>query len=218
MKCRYCGKECKNKNSLIQHEIRCKENPNKISIITTNFNKYNEDVKSGKRHSTNQYIKAKENDIDLKMSDNTKQKISKKLLNRNLSEEHKRNIAKGIHKAIKNHPESYCSSNVNGRVKHRKYNGITLDSTWEVEVAKYLDENNIKWERVINGFPYIFENSEHLYFPDFYLVDYDYYIEVKGYERVRDTIKYNVLNNLIIIKQKEINKIKRKDYNIFDYI
>ena len=29
-KCKYCGKECKNKNSLAQHEIRCKENPNKI--------------------------------------------------------------------------------------------------------------------------------------------------------------------------------------------
>ena len=30
MKCQYCGKECKNKNSLAQHEIRCNNNPNKI--------------------------------------------------------------------------------------------------------------------------------------------------------------------------------------------
>ena len=30
MNCKYCGKECKNKNSLVQHEIRCKLNPNKI--------------------------------------------------------------------------------------------------------------------------------------------------------------------------------------------
>ena len=28
--CKYCGKVCKNKNSLVQHEIRCKENPNRI--------------------------------------------------------------------------------------------------------------------------------------------------------------------------------------------
>ena len=28
--CRYCGKLCKNKNSLTQHEIRCKNNPRKI--------------------------------------------------------------------------------------------------------------------------------------------------------------------------------------------
>lgn len=29
--CKYCGKVCKNKNSLIQHEIRCKENPDRIN-------------------------------------------------------------------------------------------------------------------------------------------------------------------------------------------
>ena len=28
--CKYCGRACKNKNSLIQHEIRCKRNPNAI--------------------------------------------------------------------------------------------------------------------------------------------------------------------------------------------
>ena len=28
--CRYCGRKCKNKNSLSQHEIRCKNNPDKI--------------------------------------------------------------------------------------------------------------------------------------------------------------------------------------------
>ena len=28
--CKFCGKQLKNKNALVQHEIRCKENPNKI--------------------------------------------------------------------------------------------------------------------------------------------------------------------------------------------
>lgn len=27
--CQYCGKECKNTNSLKQHEVRCRENPNR---------------------------------------------------------------------------------------------------------------------------------------------------------------------------------------------
>ena len=30
--CKHCGRECKNRNSLIQHEIRCKENPNRLSF------------------------------------------------------------------------------------------------------------------------------------------------------------------------------------------
>ena len=29
--CKYCGKFCKNKNSLAQHECRCNKNPNKIA-------------------------------------------------------------------------------------------------------------------------------------------------------------------------------------------
>ena len=31
--CKFCGKECKNKNSLTQHEIRCKENPNRLECF-----------------------------------------------------------------------------------------------------------------------------------------------------------------------------------------
>ena len=33
LNCKYCGKECRNKNSLAQHECRCKNNPNKIVVI-----------------------------------------------------------------------------------------------------------------------------------------------------------------------------------------
>ena len=38
--CKFCGKECKNKNSLAQHEIRCKDNPDKISVYTEGFNSF----------------------------------------------------------------------------------------------------------------------------------------------------------------------------------
>ena len=34
--CQYCGRECKNLNSLKQHEIRCKQNPNKIECKGNN--------------------------------------------------------------------------------------------------------------------------------------------------------------------------------------
>ena len=51
--CQYCGKECLGKNSLVQHEIRCKENPERLSVTTnfvSNFIKYNEDCRNGIRH------------------------------------------------------------------------------------------------------------------------------------------------------------------------
>ena len=66
MNCQYCGKECKNKNSLSQHEIRCKLNPNKIE----NGNKGNY-PKHTKLYYTN-LIKAKDGttlDITLKELD-----------------------------------------------------------------------------------------------------------------------------------------------------
>ena len=34
--CKYCGKFCKNKNSLAQHECRCNKNPNKIATKAWN--------------------------------------------------------------------------------------------------------------------------------------------------------------------------------------
>ena len=54
--CQYCGKECKGKNSLVQHEIRCKDNPKSIVVrgdstnFVSNFIKYNEDCRKGIRH------------------------------------------------------------------------------------------------------------------------------------------------------------------------
>jgi len=42
--CKYCGRECKNPNSLRNHERLCKENPNRQEIVS-NFIKYNQDRK-----------------------------------------------------------------------------------------------------------------------------------------------------------------------------
>ena len=39
MNCKYCNKECKNQNSLTQHQIRCKDNPSRIFIAIPQGNK-----------------------------------------------------------------------------------------------------------------------------------------------------------------------------------
>lgn len=44
--CQYCGKQCKNVNSLRQHEVRCKENPNGRKT-RNGFKEYNERIKRG---------------------------------------------------------------------------------------------------------------------------------------------------------------------------
>ena len=213
LKCKYCGKECKNNNSLAQHEIRCKFNPNKIDLS------YIKPGHSKGHKGTNQFIKAKELGLPQPIvSDSTREKLGNIWRGKKHSVEEINKISIGIRNAIKEHPESYSSTNVNGRVKHYLYNGIQLDGLWELEVAKYLDNKNIKWERPKNGFEYNWNNSNHIYFPDFYLPKYNYYIEVKGYQRERDLYKWASLNNLIIIKQKEIEKIRNNQYDISIYL
>ncbi len=204
--CKYCGKECKNDNSLRNHERMCKLNPNR------NINYLRHDGHKGYK-GVNQYIKAKELGLDKPtISKETREKIAKAWKGKKHSQEEKNKISIGIRKAIKEHPESYSSSNVNGRVQHYNYNGYKIDGLWELEVAKYLDSKNIKWEKPNKGFEYEWNNSIHLYFPDFYLPEYDYYIEVKGYQRERDLYKWKSVDKLIIIKAKEITQIRNNEF------
>lgn len=85
-----------------------------------------------------------------------------------------------------------------GRCKKIKYysniaGNVLLDGTWELNVAKYFDENNVNWKRNIKKFQYnnTIKNTISHYTPDFYLPDENKYIEVKGYETNLDKIKWS---------------------------
>ena len=60
---------------------------------------------------------------------------------------------------------------------------VSMDSTWEVACAKRLDELGIKWMRNPNIKLKYLTRSHRVrnYIPDFYLPDYDIYLEIKGY-------------------------------------
>lgn len=64
------------------------------------------------------------------------------------------------------------------------YNGILLDSTWELELAKRLDSLNIKWVRP-DPIPWEYDGIKHNYFPDFYLPEYDVYLDPKNSQAVK---------------------------------
>ena len=214
MKCKYCGRECKNQNSLRNHERLCKANPNR-QILVSNFIKYNEKRKLENIKGTNQYIKAKELGLQKPtISQETREKLAKSWKGKKHTNEEKRKISEGMKRAVREHPESYSSCNVNGRVKIHIYKGIKLNGLWELEVAKYFDDKNIKWERPIKGFEYVWNNDTHIYYPDFYLPELDVYVEVKGLKRDRDEYKWKSVPNLIIITSTEIKLIRENKYNI----
>ena len=61
----------------------------------------------------------------------------------------------------------------------------------EIRVAKVLDKLNINWNRNLVGFEYIdLDGYKRKYYPDFYLIDYDLYVEYKGW--VTEKIKHKM--------------------------
>lgn len=215
MECIYCNKSCKNDNSLRNHQRLCKLNPNH-QVIKSNFIEYNQKVKSGliSKSYSNQYTKAKLEGRSYVITEETRKKISDSSKLFKHSEESKLKLRISMRKAVLNNPDSYTASNISGRTPIIVYSGVKLKGSWEVETAKWLDRQNIVWHNTIKGFDYEWQNSIHTYFPDFYLPDYDVYIEVKGYERERDRAKWSVVNNLIVLKKDDIYKIKRDELKI----
>jgi hypothetical protein len=85
------------------------------------------------------------------------------------------------------------------------YNGVRMDSSWEVELAKRLDDLKIKWERPS---PLSWKDDQgimHHYFPDFYLPAYNLYLDPKNPAAVyAQKMKLEKLSqqyeNIVIIK------------------
>lgn len=165
MICRYCQKECKNKNSFAQHERSC---PN-------NLNRNYKNGMLGKKGS-NQFLKAKRLGLPLpEVSILTKEKLSR--------------AAKVSSKIYWANPENrqrqseQAKKNGLGGVRQSKwirYNGRTLGSSYELIVAKSLDENSIRWENR-HKFSYIDPlGKKRTYTPDFYLIDYQIYLDPKN--------------------------------------
>lgn len=78
-----------------------------------------------------------------------------------------------------------------------KYKNIKFRSSWEANFAKWLDLSDIKWKYESKTF----DLGNTTYTPDFYLPEYDCYIEVKGWFRSNSKIKINLFNR----KFKNIN-------------
>lgn len=211
MECSFCNKVCKNGNSLRNHERLCRLNPNR-QILKSNFIEYNNKIKDGvlTKEVKNHIVKARLAGKEYVMSDETRKKLSNANSGRKKSPEAIEKLKISMRAAVQRNPDSYTASNISGRTPIIVYNGIKLKGTWEVETAKWLDRQNINWTNVITGFDYEWNNATHLYYPDFYLPEFNCYIEVKGYERDRDKAKWKSLDNLIVLKQREIDKIKNK--------
>ena len=94
---------------------------------------------------------------------------------------------------------------------------VLMDSTWEVAMAERLDHLKITWDRREDmKLPYLSKNGrKRNYIPDFYLPEYDTYIEVKGYwtdaarHKMNSVQGANSVKIVILESLEEINKFTR---------
>lgn len=193
--CCYCSKECKNENSKRNHERLCKSNPNRQSSNLKGL------TKKGHKGS-NQYIKEKETGIKANpMSKEARDKISLMMKLNNPAKRTENREAR--RKMLNEHP-------IGGFHTSRtfEYNGIKLDSSYEVTFAQDLDKNNIKWERP-KPLLYKLNGVDHRYYPDFYLPEYDVYVDTKNdYLINRVNPKFGITDVEKINLVMEQNKVK----------
>lgn len=99
---------------------------------------------------------------------------------------------------------------------------IIMDSTWEYAFAERLDRLGIKWVRDEKmSLPYQTpKGRKRKYIPDFYLPDYDMYVEVKGYftesakQKMADVIKRNNVKIAFVSSMAEVISWEVKKANL----
>lgn len=96
-----------------------------------------------------------------------------------------------------------------------------MDSSWEVKIAQWLDENTIEWSRTKKlVFLWTDANGEkRRYYPDFYLPKYNLYLDSKNpflqqkdKFKIEQVIRENNINLWVDTKDKLIEKLFHLTY------
>lgn len=74
-----------------------------------------------------------------------------------------------------------------------KYDNVTFDSSWELAFYIYLKEHNIRFNYHCEKISYIFNNEQHLYFPDFKI--FNTIVEIKSPYLYDKMLKENTIEN-----------------------
>jgi hypothetical protein len=109
--------------------------------------------------------------------------------------------------------ECYIHTKIHKNALSKKkliYKEVSFDSSWEITIAKLLDSLSIKWVRPKQSIKWVdLSGKERKYFPDFYLEEYDIFLDPKNpivISKSLDKIKYLEKNykNILIGSLHEI--------------
>jgi hypothetical protein len=171
--CKHCKKQfdisLHPKGWMANHSRWCEKNPKRTEYVLRSgsaiFAMKNAREQSGR---TNQFSTAKLDGLSVPVSPNkgkpgaflgkTHSHETKKLMSERARNSNHRRLRRGM----------------------VEYNGVMLDSSWEVRMAKKLDSEKILWTRPE---PIQYVDKEGLtrnYFPDFYLPEYNVFLDPKN--------------------------------------
>lgn len=185
--CKHCGKECKNENSLRNHERTCPSNENRV---------YRNGM-LGKKGS-NQYTKAKDFGIEVygKQGKEAKERMIKANKQRRHSPESKSNLSRiAKERGLGGHTSKQ-------KLYFRKKNGeeVYLQSSYEIKFAQLLEDMDIEWSRPSPLFWVDIIGDVHRYYPDFKIGD-KYFDTKNDYLAIKDADKIERVskqNNVIV--------------------
>lgn len=175
--CKYCGKECKNLNSLKQHERLCKLNPNRVESPFVKFNKERD-------HTWNKGLTKETDDRVKKQGQTFSQRVKEGII-----------ISTG----------GFREGAVKGCYKYGYYKNIRCDSSWELAFVVFNIEHNIPIERNTQRFEYFVDGKKHIFVPDF-IVNNTEIIEIKGKQDNNWKIKQLSYPNVKFIFREDIKK------------
>lgn len=163
--CKFCGSLCKNPNSLRNHERLCPKNPDRKYVShTIGHTAWNK----GKTKDSDERIRGYAETFSKRYGGTEE---GKKILSHPHSEEFKKKMREI---AFQRELGGWHTS------KTVEYKGVKLDSKYEYEVAKNLDENHIEWKRPSYLIWEDDDGIKHRYYPDFYLPEFNVYLDPKN--------------------------------------
>lgn len=92
-----------------------------------------------------------------------------------------------------------------GRGKKGWYKGFFCDSSWELAFVIYCLDHNISIKRNAQKLPYVFEEKERSYIPDF--IVNDKFVEIKGYKTKQWDAKLAVNPDIVVYYEEDLQEI-----------
>lgn len=193
--CPHCNTDLPEKKTRANHIRWCHSNPSRL--------KYSNNLDFARSNITTESKAKRSLSIRQLHKNGTYKHIDRSYMKgRKHTTETKQKISE---QALKSNHQRKCKSSHSYTDKHgRKF---IFDSSWEDELANRLDTLNLKWDR---PGPIKYQDKKgknRKYYPDFYLADYNLYIDPKNsYAENQQAEKLEIVSgmiNLIILRSFE---------------